>query len=169
MTMAMVLDHPVRDALRILLVDDDSDIRECLAELLRFHGVEVMTAGSGNEGFAIFLRERPDLVLSDLSMPDGDGFELIARIRARDPDDGGRTPAIALSADQDETTAITAGYHAFLAKPFESATLLSFIDDFSRSDDRASTLEQLSAQATTRRQEPARVQPAPRYRVARRY
>lgn len=131
----MLHDHPVREELRILLVDDDPDVRECVAELLRFHGVEVTTARSGSEGFATFLRERPDLVLSDLSMPDGDGFELIARIRARDPDDGGRTPAIALSAEEHETTAITAGYHAFIAKPFESATLLSFIDELSRIDD----------------------------------
>jgi CheY-like chemotaxis protein len=134
LTRSTLLDRPVREELRILLVDDDSDIRECVAELLRCHGAEVTTARSGSEGFATFLRERPDLVLSDLSMPDGDGFALIARIRARAPGDGGLIPAIAFSAEEDVKTAIMAGYHAFIAKPFDPATLLSFIDDFSRID-----------------------------------
>src|SRR3954454_3740705 len=72
LTRSTLLDRPVREEIRILLVDDDPDIRECVAELLRFHGAEVTIARSGSEGFATFLRERPDLVLSDLSMPDGD-------------------------------------------------------------------------------------------------
>jgi len=76
LTRSTLLDRPVREELRILLIDDDPDIRECVAELLRSHGVEVTPASSGSEGFATFLRERPDLVLSDLSMPDGDGFAL---------------------------------------------------------------------------------------------
>jgi CheY-like chemotaxis protein len=130
LTSSTPLDRRVRETLRILLVDDDPDIRECVGELLRCHGAEVTTASSGSEGFATFLRERPDLVVSDLSMPDGDGFELIARIRARAPGDGGLTPAIAFSAEADATTAIMAGYHAFIAKPFEPAVLLSFVDDF---------------------------------------
>jgi len=134
LTRSTLLDRRVREALRILLVDDDPDIRECVGELLRCHGADVTTARSGSEGFATFLRERPDLVVSDLSMPDGDGFELIARIRAQAPGDGGLTPAIAFSAEEHEKTAIMAGYHAFIAKPFEAATLLSFIDDFSRTD-----------------------------------
>jgi len=134
LTRSTLLEHPVREEFRILLVDDDPDIRECVAELLRCHGVEVTTARSGSDGFATFLHERPDLVLSDLSMPDGDGFELIARIRALAPGDGGRTPAIALSAEGHVKTAIMAGYDAFIAKPFEPATLLSFIDNFSRID-----------------------------------
>lgn len=134
LTRPTLLHRRVREGLRILLVDDDPDIRECVGELLQCHGAEVTTASSGSEGFATFLRERPELVVSDLSMPDGDGFELIARIRARAPGDGGLTPAIAFSADEDDKTAIMAGYHAFIAKPFEPTVLLSVIDDFSRMD-----------------------------------
>lgn len=152
-TRSAVIDRPVREDLRILLIDDDPDICECVAELLRCHGAEVATASSGSEGFATFLRERPDLVLSDLSMPDGDGFALIARIRARAPGDGGLTPAIAFSAEQQEETAIMAGYHAFIAKPFETDTLLSFIDDFSRIEGEpsvgaASTIQLVGRQLT---------------------
>jgi CheY-like chemotaxis protein len=119
---------------RLLLVDDDDDIRDCVAEILGFHGAAVTRARSGNEGFDIFLRQRPDVVLSDLWMLDGDGFEMIRRIRARDPDEGGLTPALAFSAAEHLRSAMTAGFHAFIAKPFDISRLLATVGDFTRID-----------------------------------
>src|SRR4051812_38490476 len=124
-----------RDALRghrILLVDDDDDIRACVADVLGLHGAQVTTARSGNEGFLAFCRERPDVVVSDLCMPDGDGFDLIRSIRAQAPADGGLTAAIAFSAADNLKAALLAGYHAFIVKPFEISELLAIVTDFQR-------------------------------------
>jgi CheY-like chemotaxis protein len=122
------------DHVRILLVDDDDDIRDCIADVLTLHGAAVTTAQTGNEALQAFLREPTDLVLSDLWMPDGDGFELIRRIRSREPSAGGLTPAIALSAAEHMHAAMLAGYHAFIAKPFDVAKVLAIVEDFTRTD-----------------------------------
>jgi CheY-like chemotaxis protein len=119
---------------RILLADDDDDIRDCIGDVLELHGADVFLASSGNEAFRMFLRERPHAVLSDLWMPDGDGFELIRSIRARDADEGGLTPAIALSAAEHLEAAMMAGYHAFIAKPFEISDLMTLLADFTNAD-----------------------------------
>jgi CheY-like chemotaxis protein len=121
------------DSLRdlpILLVDDDEDIRALIADILALHGARVTTAASGNEAFQAFRSAPPDLLLSDLWMPDGDGFELIKSVRACAPADGGLTPAIAFSAAGDVKSAMLAGYHAFLSKPFDFPTLLALVVDF---------------------------------------
>jgi CheY-like chemotaxis protein len=115
---------------RILVVDDDDDTRATVADVLAIHGALVTTACSGNEGLQAFVRARPDILLSDLWMPDGDGFELIRRIRALEPDAGGLTPAVAFSAVGHLESAMLAGYHAFTPKPFEVASLLALVEDF---------------------------------------
>jgi CheY-like chemotaxis protein len=119
---------------RILLVDDDDDTRESVADVLAVHGAAVTTTGSGHDGLEVFMRERPDIVLSDLWMPDGDGFEMIHCIRALAPEEGGLTPAVAYSAAENFSSAILAGYHAFVAKPFEIHCLLTLVEDFTRAD-----------------------------------
>jgi CheY-like chemotaxis protein len=119
---------------RILLVDDDHDTRECVADVLTVYGAAVTMARSGNEGLQAFIRERPDVVLSDLWMPDGDGFEMIRCIRAFAPDEGGLTPAVAFSAVDNSKAAMMAGYHSFIAKPFEISSLLALVEDFTHAD-----------------------------------
>jgi DNA-binding response OmpR family regulator len=125
---------------RILLVDDDDDTRASVGDVLAIHGAAVTRAASGNEGLQAFLADRPDIVLSDLWMPDGDGFEMIGRIRALAPDEGGLTPAVAFSAAEHLRSAMMAGFHAFIAKPFEIASLLAIVKDFTRADDEGSRL-----------------------------
>jgi CheY-like chemotaxis protein len=120
---------------RILVVDDDEDTRASVGDVLVIHGAAVRTAGSGNEGLRAFLGERPDVVLSDLWMPDGDGYEMIRRIRALEPDAGGLTPAVAFSAAEHLRSAMMAGYHAFIAKPFEISSLMALVEDFTRADE----------------------------------
>jgi CheY-like chemotaxis protein len=120
----------------MIVVEDDRDTRDMIAEFSRQEGAVVFDAGSGTEGFDVFTRERPDIVVSDLWMPDGDGYEMIRRIRALPPDRGGLTPAIAISAAENMRAALMAGFHGFAAKPFEIDTLFDVIGDFVDADDR---------------------------------
>jgi CheY-like chemotaxis protein len=120
--------------IRILLVEDDEDTRTSVADVLAIHGAAVTCASSGDEGLRAFFTEPPDIVLSDLWMPDGDGFEMIRNIRALSADAGGLTPAIALSANEHLRSAMLAGFHAFTPKPFELANLLALIENFTRDD-----------------------------------
>jgi CheY-like chemotaxis protein len=120
---------------RVLLVEDDLDLRETIAEILGEAGASVSTAASGNEGFAAVARDRPQVIVSDLWMADGSGFELIERVRKLSPDEAGLTPAIALSAAENMQEAIMAGFHAFVPKPFEAQRLLATVADFVHPDD----------------------------------
>jgi CheY-like chemotaxis protein len=112
---------------RILLAEDDGDMRAAIAESLEAAGATVQTATTGHQAFDRFARERPQIVVSDLWMPSGDGFELMRRIRALPPEQGGRTPGIALSAAADAEHALAAKYDKFLRKPFALAKLITAI------------------------------------------
>ncbi|HEU4538166.1 MAG TPA: ATP-binding protein, partial [Polyangiaceae bacterium] len=83
---------------RMLVVDDDPDTRYFITSMLRACGAEVTTADSAHEAFYLFQRTPPDVLVSDISMPDEDGCSLVRSIRRLSPDAGGRTPAVALSA-----------------------------------------------------------------------
>ena len=107
---------------RILVIDDDRDTLEALEDLLSATGATVVTARNANEALASFDDRRPDLIVSDLGMPDGDGYQLIRRVRARTAFDPEGTPAIALTALTGETAqnrALLAGYQAHLSKPLD--------------------------------------------------
>lgn len=109
----------------ILVVDDDPAIRESLARELRVSGYTVVTAADGLEGVRAFETHAPDLVLTDLSMPRSDGFELISAIRPTS-----QTPIIVLSVrgnDADKIRALDLGADDFVTKPFSVAELLARI------------------------------------------
>jgi len=113
--------------MHVLVVDDEKDARELLAALLESCKVRVTTASSGVEALATLARERPDIIVSDIGMPDGDGCQLIRNIRALPPQEGGRTPAIALTAyarAEERTQALVAGFNRHLPKPVEPGDLL---------------------------------------------
>jgi CheY-like chemotaxis protein len=116
--------------LTVLVVDDDSDSRELLTQLLKARRATCIAAATGYKAFDEFTCRRPDIVVSDLWMPDGDGFELIRRIRALPPEQGGLTPAIAVSAGVNTERALMAGYHAMLAKPLEPDRVVVVIEQF---------------------------------------
>jgi signal transduction histidine kinase/CHASE3 domain sensor protein/CheY-like chemotaxis protein len=113
----------------ILVVDDEKDTRQLLEQVLRHFGADVSTAGSATEGFAEFTAKKFDLLISDIGMPEEDGYSLIRRIRKL-PANKGKTPAIALTAyarAQDRLQALTSGFQTHVAKPVEPDELAAVI------------------------------------------
>ncbi|MGZ5131421.1 MAG: ATP-binding protein [Caldimonas sp.] len=118
------------NGVNILVVDDESDTRELVEQLLRNCGAAVHSAGSASEALALLDRVRLDLVLSDIGMPERDGYQFMRELRQRPPERGGRTPAIALTAfarSEDRTRSMVAGYQVHLAKPVEPHELLATV------------------------------------------
>jgi PAS domain S-box-containing protein len=116
--------------LRVLLVDDDEDALQLLSILLRRHGVEAASAASASAALAEFERVRPDVLVSDVGMPDVDGYELMRSVRALEAARGRHTPAVALTAyaaEGDRLLALGAGFDEHLAKPVEPEALLATI------------------------------------------
>lgn len=117
--------------LSVLLVDDDSESREALGELLRLFGARVETAGSASAAMALLEVRSFDAIVSDLAMPGQDGFELMRSVRAREMRDGrSRSYAIALSglsSLQDRDMALSAGFDDHASKPVDAETLVSWL------------------------------------------
>ncbi len=106
--------------IKVLLVDDERDAREALWHNLSHRGAEVTAVGSVREALDNIERISPDVLISDIGMPDEDGYELIRRVRLLG--ERGRIPAVALTAYsrlEDRTRALMAGYQAHLAKPVD--------------------------------------------------
>jgi PAS domain S-box-containing protein len=115
---------------KILVIDDEPDARELIRRLLADRGATVFVAESADRGFELLQSEKPDLVLSDVGMPDKDGYEFIRAVRKLPRDQGGRTPAVALTAfarSEDRTRAMMAGYQVHLAKPVEAEELIATV------------------------------------------
>ena len=116
--------------MKILIVEDDADSREMLATILSYNGAEVVTAENVERGFESFAAERPDILISDVGLPEQDGYDLIRKIRAMPSAEGGDVPAIALTgyvSVQDQTRALTAGYHEHLPKPIDTDKLIGLL------------------------------------------
>ncbi|MGE5361784.1 MAG: ATP-binding protein [Bacteroidales bacterium] len=106
--------------IRVLVVDDEPDARELVDAALTEFGAQVRTVASAQEAADVLQGWRPDVLVADIGMPVEDGYSLIARIRALPANDGGVTPAVALTAyaqRQDRIRALEAGYQEHLAKP----------------------------------------------------
>jgi signal transduction histidine kinase len=128
MERALSFEHTDVDlaGLRVLVVDDEADARELIELALTRCGASVLTAASAEE--ALFKLDRSvDVIVSDIGMPNADGYELIARVRALPFASGGRTPAVALTAfarSEDRTRAMLAGFQLHIAKPIEPRELV---------------------------------------------
>ncbi|UQA59339.1 ATP-binding protein [Polyangium aurulentum] len=110
----------------VLFVDDAQDNHELVRRFLEDRKARVRTAGSGQEALGLLERERPDVIVSDIGMPGMDGYELIRRVRALPPEQGGDVPALALTAfarAEDRNKALLAGFQAHLSKPVQPAEL----------------------------------------------
>ena len=113
-----------------MVVDDDSDARELVTELLRSRGMEVTVAGSAEEGLAALDRDVPDIILSDIAMPEVDGLEMIRRVRERSTGRGGDVPAVALTAyarPEDSELSLASGFQVHLSKPVDAERLISAV------------------------------------------
>ena len=114
----------------ILVVDDEADARDLLQRILSEHRARVVAAESADRGLELIQSERPDLVLSDIGMPKKDGYEFMTAVRKLTPEQGGKTPAIALTAfarSEDRTRAMMAGYQVHLSKPIEAHELIATV------------------------------------------
>ncbi len=123
-------DNSILQGLHILIVDDEVDTREIFAFILKHHGAKVTSVGSVREALASFTQAKPDLLVSDIGMPQEDGYALIRQVRAAEVESAHPTPAIALTAyatAEDQNRALAAGFHLHLAKPIEPANLLTAI------------------------------------------
>jgi CheY-like chemotaxis protein len=118
--------------IRLLIVDDDEDIRDFLGFVLEQAGAEVRIATSGIEALQAVEQSPPDILLSDIGMPEMDGYMLIRQIRAMPPEQGGQILALALSAYAGEVNrqqALAAGFQQHVAKPIDPDALIAVILD----------------------------------------
>jgi PAS domain S-box-containing protein len=121
--------------LRVLVVDDEPDAREIVTAVLVQCGAVVTTAGSAADALDAVAHEPPDVLLSDIGMPDEDGYALIARIRAMPRALGGATPAACLTGyttAADRRRALAAGFNMHLAKPIEPSELVAVVANLGR-------------------------------------
>jgi CheY-like chemotaxis protein len=115
---------------RVLIVDDEPDARDVLRRIVERAKATIQTAATVAEAREIIARNPPDLVVSDIAMPDEDGFAMIEHLRTAPPEIGGGTPAIALTAyarEEDRQRTLQAGFAAHVAKPVEPAELIEVI------------------------------------------
>ncbi|MFC4054823.1 response regulator transcription factor [Actinomadura syzygii] len=109
---------------RVLVVDDEANIRDLIEVALRFHGFTTGTVATGADALRAVRTERPDLVLLDVMLPDLDGFEVCRRLRA----DGDQVPVIFLTArdtPSDTVTGLTLGGDDYVTKPFSIEALVA--------------------------------------------
>jgi PAS domain S-box-containing protein len=113
-----------------LVVDDDRDNRELIKRILTDCGATVRLAASARDAFGQFRELAPNLLISDLGMPDVDGFELLDWVRHLSKDEGSQVPAIALTAfarSEDRLRALEAGFSAHISKPVEPSELIATV------------------------------------------
>lgn len=117
--------------LRVLVVDDEADARELMKKILTGFGAEVFTAAKVDEALHLMQTRRPDVLVSDIGMPEVDGYELLRRIRMQEQMEGAaRVPAVALTAfarTEDRTRALHAGFLAHVSKPVEISELIATV------------------------------------------
>ena len=116
--------------LKIIVVDDDADSRDFIAFVLEQDGAEVIALASAQQALREFPGAKPDVLVSDVGMPEMDGYMLMRKIRTLPPDQGGKVPAIALTAyagEGDRQLALAAGFQQHIAKPIEPNELVQAV------------------------------------------
>jgi PAS domain S-box-containing protein len=124
------LDHPSLAGITVLAVDDEPDARQLIKRVLEDCGARVLLAASSEEAIALLRENRPHLIISDIGMPQEDGYAFIRKVRALSDEKGGNIPAAALTAfarAEDRTRALRAGFQTHVAKPVEPTELTAVV------------------------------------------
>jgi len=125
-----IAEGPHLHGVRVLVVDDMLDVRDVVTEILERGGAVVTAVGTAEEALEVLQRERPNVLLSDLSMPGKGGYWLIGQVRALPPERGGTTPAAALTAytgPEHRASVLRAGFQYHVAKPVSMQELLGVV------------------------------------------
>ena len=132
-----ILDHGSIETLRgvhVLLVDDDKEAVELLATILRYSGALVLGAGSARAALKALQTVKPDILVTDIAMPEEDGYWLLREVRSLSPAQGGTVPVVAIADDTHDHGARRirdAGFVAYLLKPIDPwelcRTLATFV------------------------------------------
>jgi signal transduction histidine kinase/ActR/RegA family two-component response regulator len=128
-------DLPPLDDVRVLAVDDEPDTLNMLATLLSQRRAQVRTVASAKGALSVMQSWKPDLILADIGMPGEDGYSLITKIRALNREQGGETPAIALTAYarvEDRMRTLAAGFQMHVAKPVDPSELITIVASLAR-------------------------------------
>ncbi|MBI2162365.1 MAG: response regulator [Candidatus Rokubacteria bacterium] len=123
---------PSLGGIRIVVVDDEDDVRELLVDILRSHGAHVESAASARAALLLLRTSRPDVLVTDIAMPKEDGFWLIREVRALSPAEGGRVSVLAVSGHMsagDRHRLTAAGFDELMEKPVD---LQKFCETVSR-------------------------------------
>ncbi|GAX40981.1 PAS/PAC sensor hybrid histidine kinase [Tolypothrix sp. NIES-4075] len=118
---------------RVLVVDDDADMREYLACVLQQSGAEVAVVTSAYEALEVLQKSKPDVLLSDIGMPNMDGYMLLRQVRSLEAQNGGQIKAIALTAyagEYDRQKARSAGFQMHIPKPVEPERLIEALSEW---------------------------------------
>jgi CheY-like chemotaxis protein len=129
---------------RVLVVDDDDDVRVFVTFLLQQYGATVTTVASAAEALKAFAQAQPDILISDIGMPQVDGYALMRQVRQFPPEQGGRIPGLALTAyagEIDYQQAISAGFQHHLAKPVEPEALIEAVANLVKAGKRELLIE----------------------------
>jgi CheY-like chemotaxis protein len=116
--------------LRIIVVDDEPDARDVISRVLSRAGAKTTAVGSVREALAAVTVQKPDLIVSDIAMPDQDGYDLARQLKEMAAGNGGAIPALALTAyarEEDRQRCLSAGFEAHLAKPVDPSELLGAV------------------------------------------
>jgi two-component system, OmpR family, response regulator len=127
---AMAPDKRLLTTMRVLVVEDDPDELEMMMLFFRYHGAEVCAVTSANQALATLATWAPDVLVSDITLPEMDGCDLIREIRRREGADGRCLPAVAVTGwvgERERTLAIDSGYQLYLSKPVALDTLVEVV------------------------------------------
>jgi CheY-like chemotaxis protein len=126
---------PTLKGLRILVVDDDRDARDLFTQALEQYDARVAAVASAAEALAALGRWKPDVLVSDIAMPEESGYVLMQKIRHLTPEQGGTIPALAVTAyagPDDAQLALSAGFQAHVAKPIQPVKLALAVGELAR-------------------------------------
>jgi CheY-like chemotaxis protein len=121
---------PDLSGIKVLVLDDEQDSRDLLEHVLAECSATVVVAATAEAALSMIPLQRPDVLVSDIGMPDIDGYEFLRRVRALGEAGGGRMPAVALTAfarSEDRTRALRAGFQVHVSKPVEPSELVATV------------------------------------------